>query len=124
MHQDQWVTVMSFVWPSESGVPQSKLEAEGFETRLLDAKTVGVDHFVSHAVGGIKLQVKQEDYDGAIKILVDGGFMIHKEAEPTAAQKWVGELIANPTSGKSMTSWVLIAIAIISLAAFLLLLGG
>lgn len=47
----------------------AKLSDEGIEAMLKDENIVSINTIYAHAVGGIKLIVKDEDYDKALEIL-------------------------------------------------------
>ncbi len=49
-----------------------QLEAEAIECFVKDEFT---DPFVSNAIGGVKLQVREQDCARAIQILKDAGFL-------------------------------------------------
>ncbi|MCF8275616.1 MAG: DUF2007 domain-containing protein [Flavobacteriales bacterium] len=71
---NEFVTIVSFTYPSELAIAKLKLEAEGIECRVLDELTVQSYNFVSNAVGGVKLQVRKSDFEKAGAILRAGGF--------------------------------------------------
>lgn len=62
------------MFPSELVVAKTKLESEGIECRVLDELTVQSYNFLSNAVGGVKLQVPNTEFDRAYSILQKGGF--------------------------------------------------
>ena len=78
MESENLVTVVSFVYPHELGIPQSLLESEGIECFVRDEFTVTVHPFYSNAIGGIKLQVRENDAQRAMDILIEGGFINQK----------------------------------------------
>jgi len=67
-------TIATFDQSSELLVIRSRLEAEGIECFSKDELTVQVNNFYSNAIGGIKLQVRQSDFDKAIEILKSDGY--------------------------------------------------
>lgn len=71
----EWITVKTFNLSHESFVIKSFLESEGIECFLKDNITVQIDPFYSNSLGGVKLQVKEYDYDKAIQILLDHGHL-------------------------------------------------
>jgi len=73
---DNWITITSFTFPVEAHMAQGFLESEGIVTMLKDELTVQVNSFYSNAVGGVKLQVKENDYDEALMILQKGGYIV------------------------------------------------
>lgn len=63
------VTIKTFTYPHEAYVVRGKLESEGIETFMKDELTVQVHNFYSNAVGGVKLQVLEEDVERALSVL-------------------------------------------------------
>lgn len=63
------VTVATFDMPTEAHLAKGLLEANGLEVFLADELTVGVAWHLSNAVGGIKLQVAENDVERATGIL-------------------------------------------------------
>jgi DNA-directed RNA polymerase subunit RPC12/RpoP len=76
------VTITTFVYPHELGVPCSLLESEGVECFVRDEFTTGTFPHFSNSIGGIRLQVRESDAQRALEILIEGGF-IHKEDKKT-----------------------------------------
>lgn len=72
---DSWVTVQIFTLPTEAQLAQLRLESEGITCFLKDEETIGVMNLYSNALGGIKLQVLNEDILKAREILISGGFI-------------------------------------------------
>lgn len=56
-----WKTIITFTLPSDVYVAQSYLETEGIKTLLKD-EVVSQENAYAVAVGGVKLQVKEENY--------------------------------------------------------------
>jgi DNA-directed RNA polymerase subunit M/transcription elongation factor TFIIS len=55
------VTIKTFFYDHQTILYEPKFKSEGIEYFLKDQKTVAIDPLVSNAIGGIKLQVRQED---------------------------------------------------------------
>jgi hypothetical protein len=55
------------------------LESEGIEVFLKDENTVQAYNFLSNAVGGVKLQVRESDVFEAIQIMKESGFEFEEE---------------------------------------------
>lgn len=72
---DNFVTVITFSQFLDLAVPKARLEAEGIECRVKDELTVQVHPFYSQAIGGVKLQVKENDIPRAFEVLKEGGFI-------------------------------------------------
>ena len=69
-----WQTIQIFTYPHEAYVLRAKLESEGIETQLLDEETIQAIGMYSQALGGTRLQVKQEDVAEAVKIMSAIGY--------------------------------------------------
>ena len=66
---DGFVTIASYPEPLEANLIRSKLLSEEIECILLDENTISVQPFYSNALGGIKLQVHEDDAVRAKQIL-------------------------------------------------------
>ncbi len=86
------VTIRTFFEPTDLLVPKSLLESEGIEC-------YAIDEYMSRlypgtgAVGGIKLQVSEEDVDRAVKILMDGGFLTEEDLKPDGFYEYIGKFL-------------------------------
>ncbi|MGS2763415.1 putative signal transducing protein [Sinomicrobium sp. M5D2P9] len=67
--RDTFITVATFQYSSEALVIKGRLEAEGVEVVMADHHTIDVDPLISNAIGGVKLKVRGEDRDKALRIL-------------------------------------------------------
>jgi len=63
------VTVARFQYPFEAQFARGRLEAEDIYCFLADEHTVGIAWIYANAIGGIKLQVREEDAERALEIL-------------------------------------------------------
>lgn len=63
------VTVGSYYTAHDAGIARSLLEAEGIEACVNDDSTVGMLWHYGLALGGIKVQVAEPDYERAIETL-------------------------------------------------------
>ena len=72
---DDLKTLISFTYPHEAHMAKGYLESNGIESILKDEMTVSVNNFYSNAVGGVKLLVKDTDYDNGIQLLKDSGYI-------------------------------------------------
>jgi hypothetical protein len=57
-----------FDYSTEANLVKSKLDSEDIRTMLMDEKTVDSDPLISQAIGGVKLQVHNDDLVKAVKI--------------------------------------------------------
>lgn len=71
-----WVTIQTFMYPSEASIAQAKLESEGIDSFLKDEMTTQVINIYSNAIGGVKLQVWEDQADQARQILIEGGLIV------------------------------------------------
>ncbi|MCG8698926.1 MAG: DUF2007 domain-containing protein [Bacteroidales bacterium] len=71
-----WVTIIQFTYPHEAHPVKGALEAAGIETFLKDELTVQVDNYLSNAIGGIRLQVPDENVQDAVSILKENGYPV------------------------------------------------
>lgn len=74
-----WTIMTSFTYPHEAYVIKSRLESDGIEVFLKDEYTVQVNNLYSNAIGGVKLLVKNSDFDRAYEILKQGGYIKDSE---------------------------------------------
>lgn len=80
------VTIAVFQYTQEATVAQTLLDAAGIPYYLKDALTVEMDPFFSNAIGGVKLQVNEEDVDAAMEVLKDLN-LINSNVDPLK-QRW------------------------------------
>ncbi len=64
-----WVTIRSFDFPHEAELARISLEASGVEARLRDLETVSTLSHLGPALGGVKLEVMEEDAELAWELL-------------------------------------------------------
>lgn len=79
-----WITVATFTYPHEAQMLKARLESEGLNVIVKDELTTQVYHFLSPAVGGVKLQVPQEELESALRVLKDAGYPEDQSTEPSA----------------------------------------
>jgi len=70
---DKLITIISFHFPHEAHLVKGKLESEGIESFLQNELTVQTYNFIANNIGGVKLQVREQDYDAAYQILKEAG---------------------------------------------------
>lgn len=68
---DPLVTIATFRDLPEALLAQGKLEAGGIESFLADDNVVRMDWFWANAVGGVKLQVREEEAESALDLLAE-----------------------------------------------------
>ncbi|RYM31508.1 DUF2007 domain-containing protein [Brumimicrobium glaciale] len=79
-----FVTVLTVYYSHETAVIRGRLEAEGIECNVIDELTVQVNPLYSNAIGGVKLQVRESDFENAIVILKEGGYLTDSDLEKSA----------------------------------------
>ena len=67
----QLVTVARFDIPATAHIARNALEEAGIKSVLQDEQLVAMDYLLSLAVGGIKIQVWEEDAERAVALLED-----------------------------------------------------
>jgi hypothetical protein len=72
---ENWITLMSFTYPLDAHMAKGFLESEGVETMVRDELTAQVNNFYSNAIGGVKLLVKEDDYEKGKEALQRGGYL-------------------------------------------------
>ncbi len=77
-HHD-FVTIATFNHPYEVAIIRIKLDSAGIDTFLKDELTTHIYPFSSNAVGGVKLQVRNEDLEAALEILENSGHPTNDE---------------------------------------------
>lgn len=80
------ITIKTFNFAHESAIIRSRLEAEGIYCFVQDELTALVHPFHSQAIGGIKLQVREEDLEEAVRILKETGYLQEEDLQPSPFQ--------------------------------------
>ena len=70
-----WKTVTIYTYPTDAHIARAKLETQGIEVYLKDELTIQTYNFSSNAIGGVKVQVPEENYELAKEILLDSQLM-------------------------------------------------
>lgn len=78
-----YIHIATFTYPSELAIAKSSLEANDIACYVRDELTIQVHNFVSNAIGGIRLEVPQNQHENAKQILIDAGFenYLYREIE-------------------------------------------
>jgi hypothetical protein len=66
-------TLASFSQPMGAYLLRARLEGNGIAAFVRDENTIGLDWFYSNAVGGVKIDVSDEDYERALQLLDESG---------------------------------------------------
>ena len=80
------VTIKTATYSHEVAVIASRLEADGIRCFVQDGLTTQIHPFMSSAIGGVKLQVRQEDVEEAIAMLKESGDLTDSDFEPSPSQ--------------------------------------
>lgn len=79
---DNWPVLISFNFTHEAHQVKGYLEANGVETILKDELTTQVISYLPSAIGGVKLMVRESDYEQGVKLLKEGGYLAESDSEP------------------------------------------
>ena len=87
-------TVAVFTYPTDLFVAKSFLESQEIECFVRDEMTIQVHNFYSNAIGGIKLEVVEKDYEKARELLIQNGFINDGKEEKTEESQndWIIKL--------------------------------
>lgn len=86
------VTVKTSQDYNHLAIAKTYLEANGISCTLKDEYTSQVYSY-TYAVGGIKLQVQEEDAQRAIELLIEGGFAQKEDYEIPESTKQVVKVV-------------------------------
>ena len=75
------ITLSVYNYPHDLIVDKSKLEDEGIECFTKDELTVQVHNLLSNAVGGVKLQVMEQDYERAKTVLATSNHLLVEDIQ-------------------------------------------
>src|SRR5262245_35595910 len=63
------VTIATFDQPAQARLAKNALDEEGIQNAISDENLVAMDWLLSNAVGGVKVQVWEEDAERAVAVL-------------------------------------------------------
>lgn len=86
---EKFITVATFQYPHEAYVLKTKLESQGVRVFLKDELTVQVHNFLSNAIGGVKLQIKESDLSKALPLLAEAGFLERNGTQKPSYFNWI-----------------------------------
>ena len=87
---EKLVTVRTFTQSTEYEMAKSYLVSFGIDCYGQD-EILNRDY--ANVNGGVKLQVRSEQAEEAVKLLLDGGYLKAEDFEPSAEMKWVEKLL-------------------------------
>ncbi|QQS51219.1 MAG: DUF2007 domain-containing protein [Bacteroidota bacterium] len=75
LKNENWLLILTFVYPHEAHFAKAFLESEGIESEIRDELTAQMNNFYSNAIGGVKLMVREADFNSGIEALKKGGYI-------------------------------------------------
>ncbi|MDI1234630.1 MAG: DUF2007 domain-containing protein [bacterium] len=78
---NQFVTIKTFTYAYELAVLKGRLESEGISCFIKNENFSQIASIYSNAIGGIQLQVRENDIPIAIEILREGDYLNDKDYE-------------------------------------------
>ena len=87
---EKLVTVRTFTQSIEYEMAKSYLVSFGIECYGQD-EILNRDY--ANVNGGVKLQVRSEQAEEAVKLLLDGGYLKAEDFEPSAEMMWVEKIL-------------------------------
>ncbi len=83
--REKFFIVASFEFAADVQILKGKLESEGIPVFLRDENTLNSDPLISHAIGGVKLQVYTKDKERALEIYNEvRAYAIDNKGNPVA----------------------------------------
>jgi hypothetical protein len=80
------IDIATFSKPEEAHLLRMRLEAGGVAARIQDENMVQVNWLYSDAIGGVRVQVSEDDLPRALDILRDGGVEIVPDMRPACTR--------------------------------------
>ena len=87
---EELVTVRTFTRSIEFEMVKSYLES--FEIDCFGQDEI-LNRDYANVNGGVKLQVRSQQAEQAIKLLIDGGYLKAEDFEPSTEMKWVEKVL-------------------------------
>jgi len=88
---DELVTVRTFSGSNDFEMVKSYLES--FEIECFGRDEISNRAYISNANGGIKLQVRAEQAEEAVKLLMESGYLKPEDFEPSAEMKFMEKIM-------------------------------
>ena len=88
---EELVTVRTFNNSIDFEMVKSYLES--FEIECFGRDEISNLAYINNANGGINLQVRSDQAEEAVKLLLDGGYLKAEDFEPSAEMKWVEKIL-------------------------------
>ncbi|NDP22694.1 MAG: DUF2007 domain-containing protein [Paludibacter sp.] len=88
---DEFVTIRSFSSSMDFEMVKSYLESYEIECFGRDEITNRV--YITNVNGGVKLEVRKEQAEEAMKLLFDAGYLKVEDFEPSTEMKWMEKVL-------------------------------
>ena len=88
---EELVTVRTFSSSIDFEMVKSYLES--FEIECYGRDEISSRAYINNANGGVMLQVRAEKVEGAVKLLLDAGYLKAEDFEPSAEMKFVEKVM-------------------------------
>jgi hypothetical protein len=88
---NELVTIRTFSQSIDFEMVKSYLESCGIECFGRDE--VNNRAYLANVNGGIKLEVREEQAEEAVKILIEAGYLKKEDFEPSPEMKWMEKLL-------------------------------
>lgn len=97
-----WITIRTFTYTHEAQLAKAILESGGIEVLLKDEFITQVYSFYSTAIGGVKLQVMDSDYQDAMQVLTESGYIPENAEKSDRITVWFDKFTSSiPLIGKA-----------------------
>ena len=117
MEESTFQKIATFQYSSEAIIFKGKLESEGIEVFMRDNNTVDSNPLYSNAVGGVKLFVKNDDFDKATDIFSNiSQYSLDDNKKLIKCPKCGAEQIDMVTSIKDLKSFLVFLFSIFLVA--------
>lgn len=111
-----WITIRTFTYTHEAHLARAILESGGIDVLLKDEFMTQIYSFYSTAIGGVKIQVRDSDYQDAVRILTESGYIPENPENPAKLTVWFDKF----TSGFPFIGGTAVKIRFLILAAIIL----
>lgn len=117
MEESTFQKIATFQYSSEAIIFKGKLESEGIEVFMRDNNTVDSNPLYSNAVGGVKLFVKNDDFDKATDIFSNiSQYSLDDNKKLIKCPKCGAEQIDMVTSIKDLKSFLVFLFSVFLIA--------
>lgn len=96
---ENWPILITFNYPPEAHMVKGYLASNGIETILKDELTTQVISYLPSAIGGVKLLIRDSEYEQGIQLLKNGGYL---NGEDSQSESKVEIVWADKTTDKKI----------------------